>query len=156
MTCQVPEAGEEKLQLSLLPVRYGRQSHCEVVGGEPRRTYRSASPEPPEIWNTRFVAPEGTSRVKRSSVPDEPDRSVTGTPFCSSPSPGPGPPPPPAAATAAAASTMPTPQPEQLAGKGRAVLFSRLSTPSGVSALFTLSTSAATPATCGAAMDVPW
>src|SRR3546814_13207047 len=40
--------------------------------------------------NTRFEAPEGTSRVKFSDWPDEPDWPVTGTPLVSSPPPGPG------------------------------------------------------------------
>ena len=71
--------------------------------------------------------------------------------------PPPPPPPPPAAAvTAAAALTMPVPHCEQVAGKARAVLFSRLSTWSGVSAGFFASISAAAAATCGAAIDVPW
>src|SRR3546814_20516608 len=40
--------------------------------------------------NTRFEAPEGTSRVKFSDWPDEPDWPVTGTPLVRSPPPGPG------------------------------------------------------------------
>ena len=66
-----------------MPLRNGLQSNVLVVGGEPKRVYRSASPVPPEIWKRRFVAPEGTTSVKRSSVPVAPARPVTGTLFCS-------------------------------------------------------------------------
>src|SRR3546814_8969073 len=89
-TCQVPSDGEEKLQVSLLPYLYGRQSQELSVGALPNFTYRSASPLPPDMVNTRFEAPEGTSRVKFSDWPDEPDWPVTGTPLVSSPPPGPG------------------------------------------------------------------
>src|SRR3546814_1839101 len=84
-TCQVPADGEEKLQVSLLPYLYGRQSQELSVGALPNFTYRSASPLPPDMVNTRFEAPEGTSRVKFSDWPDEPDWPVTGTPLVSSP-----------------------------------------------------------------------
>src|SRR3546814_15561119 len=89
-TWYVPVDGEEKLQLSLLPDLYGRQSQDESVGALPNFTYRSASPLPPDMVNTRFEAPEGTSRVKFSDWPDEPDRQVSGTPRVSSPLPGSG------------------------------------------------------------------
>src|SRR3546814_9662527 len=89
-TWYVPVDGEEKLQLSLLPDLYGRQSQDESVGALPNFTYRSASPLPPDMVNTRFEAPEGTSRVKFSDWPDEPDRPVSGTPRVSSPLPGSG------------------------------------------------------------------
>src|SRR3546814_14564031 len=87
-TCQVPADGEEKLQVSLLPYLYGRQSQELSVGALPNFTYRSASPLPPDMVNTRFEAPEGTSRVKFSDWPDEPDWPVTGTPLVRSPPPG--------------------------------------------------------------------
>ena len=51
---------------------------------------------------------------------------------------------------------MPLPQPLQLAGKARALDFSFDSTSSTVSAPFLASISAATPATCGVAIEVPW
>ena len=54
------------------------------VGGAPKRTYRSASPEPPEIENDRFVAPDGTFIMKFVWLRRLPDRLVTGTPFCNS------------------------------------------------------------------------
>ncbi|ATB57524.1 hypothetical protein CKU38_00995 [Xanthomonas citri pv. fuscans] len=59
--------------------------------------------------------------------------------------------------TAPAALTMPAPQPpEQAPGNGRAVFFSSVSTAAGVSGrLATDCTSATTPATCGAAIEVP-
>jgi len=38
-----------KVQVSLLPVVYGRQLYEEEVGAEPAFTYMSASPVPPEI-----------------------------------------------------------------------------------------------------------
>ena len=50
---------------------------------------------------------------------------------------------------------MPVPQPLQLTGKGRAVLFSRPATWSGVSFGLAESISAATPLTTGAAIEVP-
>ena len=61
-----------------------------------------------------------------------------------------------AEAAAAVASTMPVPHCEQVPGKARAVLFSLASMSSGVSALLRASISAATPATCGVAIEVPW
>src|SRR3546814_3930587 len=70
-TCQVPADGEEKLQVSLLPYLYGRQSQELSVGALPNFTYRSASPLPPDMVNTRFEAPEGTSRVKFSDRSEE-------------------------------------------------------------------------------------
>ena len=45
---QVPLAGALKVQTSLLPFLYGRQSYVLVVDCEPWRTYKSASPVPPE------------------------------------------------------------------------------------------------------------
>src|SRR3546814_18984015 len=89
-TCQVPADGEEKLQVSLLPYLYGRQSQELSVGALPNFTYRSASPLPPDMVNTRLEAPEGTSRVKFSDWHAEPDWPVNGTPLVSSPPPGPG------------------------------------------------------------------
>src|SRR5690606_18086613 len=70
----------------------------------------------------------------------------------------PGPLPPMAAATAASASTMPAPQPPlQLPGSGRAVCLSTASTWAGVSGVGAAACiSATTPATCGAAIEVPW
>lgn len=61
------------------------------------------------------------------------------------------------ALTAAVALTMPLPQPTaQALGKARAVVFSSTSTSSGVKVGLRASISAATPATCGAAIEVPW
>ncbi|MNW00761.1 hypothetical protein D3C71_1962980 [compost metagenome] len=83
---------------------------------------------------------------------------MTGTLFCSTlPVPGLGLVPPSAAVTAASASTMPAPQPpEQAPGNGRAVLLSRLSMAAGLSAAGATDwISATTPATCGAAIEVP-
>ena len=62
----------------------------------------------------------------------------------------------PAAVTASVASSRPVPQPEQLAGKLRTLLRSRLSVCSTVSAGLRAIISAATPATCGVAIEVPW
>src|SRR5690606_41390374 len=87
-TCQVPADGEAKLQLSLLPERYGRQSQDESVGALPNRTYRSASPLPPDRVKARFEAPAGPSMGKSSDCPDAPARPVAGTPFPSTPPPG--------------------------------------------------------------------
>src|SRR5690606_5129339 len=85
----MPAEGEAKLQLSLLPDLYGRQSYEASVGALPAFTYRSASPLPPDMVNTRSVAPAGTCSVNASDWPDEPVRPVTGTPFSSTPSPPP-------------------------------------------------------------------
>ena len=62
-----------------------------------------------------------------------------------------------AADTAALASMMPAPQPpEHDPGSGRAVLLMMLSTCAGLSGLgATDCISATTPATCGAAIEVP-
>src|SRR3546814_17900963 len=89
-TCQVPADGEEKLQVSLLPYLYGRQSQELSVGALPNFTYRSASPLPPDMVNTRLAAPEGTSRVKFSDWPDEPAWPVPGTTCVSPPLTGTG------------------------------------------------------------------
>ena len=83
---------------------------------------------------------------------------MTGTLFCSTvPVPGFGLVPPSAAVTAASASTMPAPHPPLHApGNARAVFFSNVSIAAGVNAVgATDCTSATTPATCGAAIDVP-
>lgn len=63
--------------------------------------------------------------------------------------------PPATARTAAAASTRPAPQPEQDPDAGRAVCFRIASICAGVSEGFADFMSAATPATCGAAIEVP-
>ncbi len=118
---------------------------------------------PPEIWNDRLLAPDGTCSVYTTSLPLAADRPVTGTPFVRVLSPGlpgsPGspPPPPPAAATAALASTMPAPHPpEQLPGSARAVSLRICSTCAGLRVPPAAACiSATTPATCGAAMEVP-
>ncbi len=59
--------------------------------------------------------------------------------------------------TAPAALTMPAPQPpEQAPGNGRAVFFNSVSTAAGVNGRDAADcTSATTPATCGAAIEVP-
>src|SRR5690554_4516074 len=149
----------EALQASLLPARHGRQSYADVVGGALRRTYRSASPLPPLMPINRLVAPAGTLNVYRRSLPAAPESAVTGTSFCSSPSPGPGSgsPPPMTAATAAWALMMPAPQPpEHEPGNVRAVLLRIDSTWAGVSGEEAADCiSATTPATCGAAIEVP-
>src|SRR5262249_52019375 len=60
-----------------------------------------------------------------------------------------------AAATAAAAFTIPVPHWLHGAGNACVVFRSNVSTCVGVRALFTASISAATPATCGVAIEVP-
>jgi hypothetical protein len=60
-----------------------------------------------------------------------------------------------AASMAAAALTMPAPQPEQFVGKGLAELVNLLATSSGDKLGFFDSINATTPATCGAAIEVP-
>ena len=71
--------------------------------------------------------------------------------------PPPGGVPPCAATTAPSALAMPAPHPpEHVPGNWRAVLFRRLSTCAGVSGDGAAACiSATTPATCGAAIDVP-
>ena len=54
-----------------------------MVGAEPNRTYMSASPVPPEIWNCRLDCPEGTVIVQNCWLPVAPDIPVTGTPLVS-------------------------------------------------------------------------
>src|SRR5690554_3598788 len=110
----------------------------------------------------RLVAPDGTVIVQYCALPAAPETPLTGVPFCSSLPPGvpgsPGsPPPPPAASTAALALTMPAPIGcEGVDGNARAVLLIRASTCAGVLAgLDTDWISATTPATCGAAIEVP-
>lgn len=44
----------------------------------------SASPVPPEVWNCRLTAPDGTLIVQNCWLPVAPEIPVTGTPFCSS------------------------------------------------------------------------
>src|SRR5687767_10164239 len=83
MTYQVPALGALFCHVSLLPSRYGRPSYCVVVGGAPKRTYMSASPEPPEILKVAVDEPAGTLKVYITVLPSAPDRPVTGTPFCS-------------------------------------------------------------------------
>ncbi|HEX8336287.1 MAG TPA: hypothetical protein VF621_06125 [Pyrinomonadaceae bacterium] len=53
-----------------------------MVGAGPNRTYRSASPVPPEVWNCRFDAPAGTLNVQNCWLPPAPEGPDTGTPFC--------------------------------------------------------------------------
>src|SRR5262245_19403403 len=149
----VPAVGVGLEQVSLLPSRKGRQSNVVVVGCAPRRTYRSASPVPPEIEMLRLLAPAGTTNWKRCSEFRAPLRlgtvSVLGgaagwlTPC-----------------TAASASTIPAPQPPlQAPGNGRVVLFNKDSTCAGVSVTFCSSArekiNATAPATCGVAIEVP-
>jgi hypothetical protein len=38
---------------------------------------------PPEVWNWRFDAPDGTFIVQNCWLPVAPESPVTGTPFCS-------------------------------------------------------------------------
>ena len=59
------------------------------------------------------------------------------------------------AANAADASTIPVPQPEHEAGKARALPLIAASISSGVALGLTWYNNAATPATCGVAMEVP-
>jgi hypothetical protein len=51
------------LQVSALPLAYGRQSYTVSVGAEPNFTYMSMSPVPPEVTNFSPVAPAGTTIV---------------------------------------------------------------------------------------------
>src|SRR5688572_156468 len=109
------------LQVSALPLTYGRQSYTESVGALPNLTYMSMSPVPPEVTNFRPVAPAGTTIVKLSEAPVEAARPVLATPFCSTVSGG--------GCVPLAASTMPLalaiPAPmvcDGVTGKGRAVL----------------------------------
>ena len=53
------------------------------MGAAPKRTYMSASPVPPEIWNDRLVAPAGTASVQVCVLPEAPEMPVTGTPLVS-------------------------------------------------------------------------
>src|ERR1041384_5776830 len=105
------------LQVSALPLTYGRQSYDDVVGIEPNFTYMSASPVPPDSTNFRPVAPEGTVIWNCSWLPVVAARLVCATPLVSVVGPGGGgggvtvPP------SAAVASTMPAPQPLHVAGK---------------------------------------
>ena len=55
----------------------------QAGGAAPRRTYRSASPVPPDSANWRLDAPVGTFSVKLRVLLAAPDRPDTGTPFCS-------------------------------------------------------------------------
>src|SRR5256885_1283447 len=59
----------------------GRQSKVAVVGWDPNRTYRSASPVPPLIWKATDACPAGTASYKNCWELTAPDRFVTGTPF---------------------------------------------------------------------------
>src|SRR3954454_9870073 len=57
----------------------GLQSKVAVVGRAPRRTYRSASPVPPEVWKTTCVWPAGTVSFQNCCEPEAPEMLVTGT-----------------------------------------------------------------------------
>src|SRR5690606_8469910 len=81
---QVPDSGSGNEQVSLLPDSHGRHSQLDEVGISCGSTYRSASPVPPLIWNTRLRAPSGTASCQRLSSPVATLMSVTGTPFSSS------------------------------------------------------------------------
>src|SRR5687768_6833103 len=57
---QVPRAGLVITQSSSLPPLNDAQVKLALVGGVPRRRYRSTSPVPPRIVTLRLVAPSGT------------------------------------------------------------------------------------------------
>ena len=65
----------------------GRQSHRLVVGWEPRRTYKSASPDPPAIVKTAVFFPAGTSSTQNCWEPLAPEMLDTGTPSVSTATP---------------------------------------------------------------------
>src|SRR5258706_2724804 len=65
----------------------GRQSHRLVVGCAPRRTYRSASPDPPGIVKPTVSFPAGTSRTQNCWEPLAPEMLDTGTPSVSTATP---------------------------------------------------------------------
>src|SRR5690606_36834462 len=120
---------------------------------------RSASPLPPPMRITRLRAPPGTLNVYRLSLPDAPERPGTGTPFCRPPSPGPG---------SGPGSASPPPPPSKRAQSNRlggragapstpvvALAMIAFSTWAGVAPGLLARYRAATPATCGAAIEVP-
>src|SRR5262245_54558601 len=84
MMYQVPAAGLVNEQVSLLPLVNGRHANALVVGGLPKRTYRSASPVPPWRVTTRLSMPGGTSMVKNVWLFRLPP-TLTGMPFVSWP-----------------------------------------------------------------------
>src|SRR3954468_8936287 len=87
MMNQLPAAGLVKLQVSLFPLTNGLQSKVAVVGCDPNRTYRSASPVPPLICTLSELCPAGTAMKKNRCELVAPERFDTATPFCSCVSP---------------------------------------------------------------------
>src|SRR5690349_4372360 len=102
------------LQVSAVVLPSDLQVYDDVVGALPNLTYRSASPEPPEVTNFRPVAPAGTSSVYSLSLPLAPEMPVTATPLVSTTGVPPPPPPPvqltPTAVNAAVTSALTKPR----------------------------------------------
>src|SRR5690349_18038926 len=71
------------VQVSALPLRYGRQSYTVRVGAAPNFTYMSASPVPPDIVNVRLLEPAGTARLKYFLPLIASESPVTATPLVS-------------------------------------------------------------------------
>src|SRR5690606_35960511 len=107
------------------------------------------------IANDRLLAPEGTCRVKRRSDAAAPDRPLTGTPFCICPvgGSGSGPPPPPSNSEYSNRLGEALPAPVTLLAVE--LLISAVATWLGVALGLPARYSAATPATCGDAIEVP-